>query len=60
MYFNAQQKKKNSCQMAAHCKNWGFTEQAWALDVYICLIYQVCKESLNHEEETSLFIALHK
>lgn len=46
--------------MAAHCKNWGFTEQAWALDVYICLIYQVCKESLNHEEETSLFIALHK
>lgn len=60
MYFNAQQKKKKSCQMAAHCKNWGFTEQAWALDVYICLIYQVCKESLNHEEETSLFIALHK
>lgn len=58
MYFNSQQ--KNSCQMAAHCKNWGFTEQAWALDVYICLIYQVCKENLNHEEETSLFIALHK
>lgn len=39
MYFNAQQ--KNSCQMAAHCKNWGFTAQgyAWALETSKMFIF---------------------